>query len=107
MNVRDPTSEDILKPGRYRHYKGQDYQVLGIAKHSETNEQLVVYRYLYGDQGLSVRPLEMFLESVEIGGEMIRRFSYIGPMLSGASTVNEGGSNEPYGQAESTDHSGE
>lgn len=106
MTVRDPTSEDMPKPGRYRHYKGQDYQVLGIAKHSETNEQLVVYRYLYGDQGLSVRPVEMFLESVEMGGEVIPRFSYIGPMVSGTGALNESGSSEPVGRTESNDHSG-
>lgn len=106
MTVRDPTSEDMPKPGRYRHYKGQDYQVLGIAKHSETNEQLVVYRYLYGDQGLSVRPVEMFLESVEMGGEVIPRFSYIGPMLKGDSTANADGPTELPRQAEPTGDSG-
>lgn len=71
---------DRLKPGHYRHYKGRDYQVIGIAKHSETGEQLVVYRCLYGEYGLWVRPRAMFQESVELGGETVPRFSYVGPM---------------------------
>ncbi|WP_148860997.1 DUF1653 domain-containing protein [Marinobacter fonticola] len=67
-----------LKPGRYRHYKGKDYEVIGVARHSETEEELVVYRPLYGDQGLWVRPLNMFRESVEVAGESVPRFSYLG-----------------------------
>lgn len=67
-----------LKPGRYRHYKGKDYEVIGIARHSETEEELVVYRPLYGDQGLWVRPLSMFRESVDVAGESVPRFSYLG-----------------------------
>lgn len=70
---------DLLLPGRYRHYKGRDYQVLGVARHSETEESLVVYRCLYGDGSLWVRPLSMFLEAVTIGGESVARFSYVGP----------------------------
>jgi hypothetical protein len=54
-----------LHMGRYRHYKGGEYQVLGIARHSETDEELVVYQPQYGEKGLWVRPLAMFLESVE------------------------------------------
>lgn len=67
-----------LKPGRYRHYKGKDYEVIGVARHSETEEELVVYRPLYGDQGLWVRPLSMFRETVEVAGESVPRFSYLG-----------------------------
>ena len=67
-----------LKPGRYRHYKGKDYEVIGIARHSETEEELVVYRPLYGDKGLWVRPLSMFRESVDVAGESVPRFSYQG-----------------------------
>ena len=63
-----------IRPGRYRHYKGNDYTVLGIARHSETLEELVVYRQEYGDRGLWVRPAAMFAESVERDGEMVPRF---------------------------------
>ena len=66
------------RPGRYRHYKGGEYEVLGIATHSETEESLVVYRPLYGERGLWVRPLAMFVESVERDGEEVARFAWIG-----------------------------
>ena len=69
--------EDI-KPGRYRHFKGRKYEVLGIARHSETEEELVVYRALYGDFGLWVRPVSMWNETVERDGKISRRFTYIG-----------------------------
>ncbi|HNM18902.1 MAG TPA: DUF1653 domain-containing protein, partial [Nitrospira sp.] len=59
----------MIKPGRYRHYKGNDYEVLGVARHSETEEEYVVYRQLYGTGGLWIRPMTMFSESVSIGGE--------------------------------------
>ncbi|WP_437203818.1 DUF1653 domain-containing protein [Planctomicrobium sp. SH664] len=68
-----------IRPGRYRHYKGQDYLVLGIARHSETEEELVVYRQDYGDRGLWVRPAAMFLETVVVAGEQVPRFGYLGP----------------------------
>lgn len=55
-----------VKAGRYRHYKGNEYIVLGVARHSETEEELVVYRQDYGEKGLWVRPLAMFLETVEV-----------------------------------------
>ncbi|HAN91460.1 MAG: DUF1653 domain-containing protein [Nitrospira sp.] len=63
-----------MKPGRYRHYKGNDYEVLGVARHSETEEEYVVYRQLYGAGGLWIRPLGMFLESVTIGETVVPRF---------------------------------
>ncbi len=66
-------------PGRYRHYKGGEYEVIGVARHSETGEQLVVYRPLYNDTGLWVRPLAMFLETVTHNGETVPRFAYTGP----------------------------
>ena len=69
--------EDI-KPGRYRHFKGREYEVLGIARHSETEEELVVYRARYGDFGLWVRPVSMWNETVERDGKTFRRFTYIG-----------------------------
>jgi hypothetical protein len=67
-------------PGRYRHYKGGEYQVVGVARHSETDERLVVYRPLYNDTGLWVRPLAMFLETVTVNGRAVPRFAYVGPM---------------------------
>ena len=63
-----------VRPGRYRHYKGNDYTVIGIARHSETQEELVVYRQEYGDNGLWVRPLAMFVETVEVDGKLVARF---------------------------------
>ena len=69
-----------LKPGRYRHFKGGEYAVHGVATHSETRETLVVYTPLYGDGGLWVRPLAMFIESVEHDGGVQPRFSYVGPV---------------------------
>ena len=67
-----------MKPGRYRHYKGRDYFVLGVARHSETDDELVVYQPDYGDRRLWVRPLEMFGELVEINGQLVPRFQFIG-----------------------------
>lgn len=69
-----------IKPGKYRHYKGKDYEVFHVVRHSETEEQLVAYRCLYGDYSWWVRPLAMFQETVDIDGETIPRFSYVGPM---------------------------
>lgn len=62
-------------PGIYVHYKGARYEILGVAQHSEGEEKLVVYRALYGDYGLWVRPLEMFCETVEVQGEPVPRFA--------------------------------
>lgn len=64
--------------GRYRHYKGGEYEVLGVARHSESHEPLVVYRPLYDDSGWWVRPHAMFFESIEIGGVRRPRFERIG-----------------------------
>ena len=69
---------DEIRPGRYRHFKGKEYEVLGVARHSETEEELVVYRALYGDFGLWVRPVSMWNETVEHDGKTFRRFIYIG-----------------------------
>ena len=68
----------MLRLGKYRHYKGKEYEVIGVAKHSETLEDLVVYRHLYGEGELWVRPLAMFIEDVEIDGKKIPRFEFIG-----------------------------
>lgn len=64
-----------IQPGRYRHFKGNEYQVLGIARHSETLEELVVYRALYGDGGLWVRPASMWTEIID-------RYGYHGPRFT-------------------------
>ncbi|WP_101759613.1 DUF1653 domain-containing protein [Oceanicoccus sp. KOV_DT_Chl] len=66
-----------LRPGLYRHYKGNDYQVIGEAGHTETEERFVVYRALYGERGLWLRPLSMFIEQVEVDGIVKPRFEYI------------------------------
>lgn len=69
-----------LPPGRYRHYKGKDYEVIAVARHSETEELLVVYRPLYGERGWWVRPLAMFVEPVQFQGQSMPRFQYVGAM---------------------------
>ena len=66
-----------LQPGLYRHYKGPEYRVFSVARHSETEEEVVFYQALYGDFGLWVRPLSMFLESVEVDGEQVPRFALV------------------------------
>ena len=69
---------DEIRPGRYRHFKGKEYEVLYLARHSETEEEMVVYRALYGDFGVWVRPASMWNEIVERDGQRYRRFTYIG-----------------------------
>ena len=66
---------DTIAPGRYRHYKGNDYEVIGIAHHSETREPMVVYRPLYGEGGMWVRPAAMFAEDVVVDGKTMPRFA--------------------------------
>ena len=66
-----------LQPGLYRHYKGGTYQVIGVARHSETDEQLVVYRCVYDNYSLWVRPLAMFLETVLVDGRTVPRFELV------------------------------
>ena len=67
-----------IRSGRYRHYKGKEYTVIGVARHSETEEELVVYRQEYGDRSLWVRPRKMFEELVEIEGRAVPRFQFVG-----------------------------
>ena len=71
-------AESEPRPGRYRHFKGKEYDVIGVATHSETGERFVVYRPLYGERGLWVRPLAMFTERVMHDGVEQPRFAYIG-----------------------------
>ena len=70
-----------VKPGRYRHFKGKEYEVLGVASHSETLEPMVVYRALYGEGGLWVRPAAMWTEQVDRDGYSGPRFTYTGPEI--------------------------
>jgi len=70
-----------LKPGLYQHYRGNLYHVIGLCRHSETLEILVTYQALYGDYGLWVRPLDLFLEPVEENGQCVPRFKFIKGIL--------------------------
>ena len=66
-----------LQPGIYRHYKDKLYQVIGVAKHSETEEEHVVYRPLYGARDLWIRPLSIFIETIEVEGKTVPRFAFV------------------------------
>lgn len=79
MNMsNEGTNQRIIKTGRkYRHYKGNEYLVLHLAKHSETLEDLVVYQALYGEKAIWVRPLAMFKEQVDVNGKVVNRFEEI------------------------------
>jgi hypothetical protein len=67
----------VIAPGRYRHYKGGEYEVLGVVRHSETLEPLVLYRPLHNDSGSWVRPYDMFTGELEVEGTMRRRFEFV------------------------------
>ena len=67
-----------IRLGKYRHFKGNEYEVIGIAKHSETLEEMVIYRALYGDGGYWVRPISMWNEEITRDGKTCMRFTYIG-----------------------------
>ncbi len=67
-----------FRPGRYRHFKGKEYQLLYLARHSETLEEMVVYRALYGEGGVWVRPAHMWNETVTRDGQTLPRFTYLG-----------------------------
>ncbi|SFM07847.1 Protein of unknown function [Desulfomicrobium norvegicum] len=77
MSSSGDKNETLLQPGRYRHFKGGEYEVLGVARHSEGLEDMVVYRPLYNDTGLWVRPLSMFTELIERNGKKQPRFTFL------------------------------
>jgi len=73
-------TKNIIKPGVYRHYKGKEYEVIDTVTHSETMDTLVLYRTLYGEYDLWVRPYDMFTESIEVDGEAVQRFQWLKDM---------------------------
>lgn len=73
---------DDIRTGKYRHFKGQDYWVMAVASHSETEEKLVVYRCLYGNFDWWIRPLDNFTATVEVNGEPVKRYEHIGELTS-------------------------
>ncbi len=77
MSAELPSLPVEPKPGRYRHYKGHEYRVLGLARHSETREVLVIYQALYGERGTWVRPQAMFVETVAIAEQRVPRFAFV------------------------------
>ena len=77
QSIKELYVSEALKAGIYRHYKGKHYQVVGVARHSETEETHVVYRALYGERGLWVRPLAMFCETIERDGRLLPRFAWV------------------------------
>jgi len=82
LNLRNSAEsgwDSGLRPGRYRHFKGNEYEVIALATDSESLEKMVVYRALYGERGLWVRPLSMFLEYIEINGIRVPRFTPVQP----------------------------
>jgi hypothetical protein len=72
------TAPPIIPNGRYQDYKGKVYRVIGLACHTETLEWLVVYRAVFGDTDLWVRPAEMFVETIEVDGKQVKRFEFVG-----------------------------
>lgn len=72
-----------LQKGRYRHFKGGEYRLIGVATHSETGEQMVVYQALYGERALWTRPAAMWVQTVEYQGRQVPRFTYLGEDQNG------------------------
>ena len=79
----------MIKLGLYEHYKGLKYEVIGICRHSETLEEFIVYRALYGDYRMWVRPIKMFTSAIEINGTTQQRFKFIEPLLSIAPKIGK------------------
>ncbi len=79
MTLSLSTEAQTLKLGIYEHYKGKRYMVLGVVRHSETLEEHVLYKLMYGDESYWVRPLKMFCENISIGNQQVPRFRYVGP----------------------------
>lgn len=77
MIAENKDSQNEFRRGQYRHFKGNLYEVIGIVRHSETQEQMVLYRALYGEGGLWVRPYHMFFDLIEREGRRFKRFEYI------------------------------
>ncbi len=77
MQKKEIKATEKIQPGIYEHYKGKRYEVLGVARHSETLEEMVVYKALYGENNLWVRPISMFLEDVLVEGERVPRFRFL------------------------------
>ena len=77
-----------ITPGIYRHYKGNQYEVIGSAKHSETLEDMVIYRALYGERGIWVRPASMWDNLIEVDGKTVKRFEYIDKSSEPANKLN-------------------
>lgn len=77
IKTTETVETDEIKSGRYRHFKGREYEVIGTATHSETLEKYVVYRALYGEKKLWIRPAKMWSEQVEVEGKKVPRFEYI------------------------------
>ncbi len=75
---REDESMNPIPLGVYRHYKGNEYEVVGFAKHSETLEDMVIYKALYGEGGMWVRPLSMWENHIEVDGKTVKRFEYTG-----------------------------
>ncbi|KAF1722973.1 DUF1653 domain-containing protein [Pseudoxanthomonas wuyuanensis] len=82
-----PAPVPDLTPGRYRHYKGNDYEVVAVARHSETLEPVVVYKALHGDGGLWVRPYAMFCGEVVVDGHPVCRFAPIAPDMAADGSI--------------------
>ncbi len=81
--------DDLIKPGLYEYYKGMKYEVIGVCRHSESLEVLILYKALYGDYRMWVRPVDIFNKTENINGKEVERFKYIGPTITAPATLDE------------------